>query len=55
VKRYVISRKPVINTHTGKLIGYTVRLSDGTSYFEQAKRVRAGSRVNYGPSWVSGR
>lgn len=51
MKRYAISRKRVMNTITGKLVGHVVRMSDGTSYFEQAKRVPAGNVVNFGPRW----
>lgn len=49
-KRYVISRHPV-KAHD-VLIGWLVRLSDGTSYYEQAKRVPAGACVNLGPQWT---
>jgi hypothetical protein len=50
MKRYVIQRKRVMAR--GKLVGFIVRLSDGTSYFEQTKRVGRGHCVNYGPQWT---
>ena len=46
--RYVIVRQPVTNTRTGRVLGWIVRLSDGTSHFEAAVRVRPGARVNMG-------
>jgi hypothetical protein len=51
VKRYVILRKPVKSGD--RLIGWIVRLSDGTSYFEQCKRVPRGHCVNYGRQWTT--
>lgn len=51
MKRYIISRKPV-NLRDGKLIGFIVRMSDGTTYFEQRKRVGKGWCVNYGRQWT---
>ncbi len=45
---YAISRKPVFNTRTGVLLGYVVRMNDGSSHFEAVKRVPAGHCVNLG-------
>lgn len=50
--RYIISKSPVRSTRTQAIIGWQVRLSDGTSYFERVLRVPPGTRVNYGPTWV---
>lgn len=52
MKRYIISRKPVTNELTGKIVGFIVRLSDGTTYFEQRKRDGKGWCVNYGRQWT---
>jgi hypothetical protein len=51
MKRYIVTRSPVKNTITGKVIGYRVRLSDGTSYFTQTVQVPRGHCVNFGPTW----
>ena len=50
MKRYIISRKPV-KAHD-RVVGFIVRLSDGTTYFEQRKRVGKGWCVNYGRQWT---
>ena len=52
MKRYIVERRVVRNTITNQVIGYRVRLSDGSSYFESVKRVPIGHCVNFGPSWL---
>ena len=51
MKRYIVTSKPIFRKGSGKLIGHIVRLSDGSTYFEQSKRVPAGHAVNFGPQW----